>query len=825
MSILSYVRPASRSLGRTPAFAMTASLTLVLGIGAAVAIFALVNGVLLRPLPYGNPGRLVSAWHDLRGVSIRKGSQTIATYFTYKNLAQTIEDIGVLQLGAVNLSDPRGGAEPQRIDAAYASASVIPVLGIPPLLGRNFTDAEDLPNGANVVVISEGLWRSRFGGDQQIVGRMLDVNGRSREVIGVMPQRFRYPNADVQVWLPLQLDPRATFYGGFNYDAVARLKPGVTPEDAGREFAALLPRMHEQFPTMAPGISTEMLLEQAKLLPYLIPLKQDMTAGVAKTLWIVAAAAGLVLLVACANVTNLILVRADARQRELAVREAIGASRVRVLAHFFAESAVITAIAGVVGLALAAVAIRALVRAGPAEIPRLAEVRIDPLTIGFAIVVSALVALACSVIPALRLGRVRLAGALREGGRGGTAGRAQQRVRSALVVSQIALALVALAGSGLLLRSFQQLNAVRPGFNPANLATFWMSLPSARYPNDTLVGRFYTQLLDRVRVLPGVEAAAISSRLPLMLSGMNQNPFYPEDDPSYATKIPPLQIFTTTDGDYFRAMGIPLIAGKTFDRLDTQRPGEAIISQATAVQFWKDSTGQRALGKRFRELPGAEWTTVIGVVGNARDTSLAAPPSQSVYFPQVPKGGQLESQTRNTMALVVRMAGEPGTITTAIQRTVRELDPSLPVYDVRPMAVVFRESLAQLRFTILVLGAAALVTLVLGAIGLYGVMAYIVALRTRELGVRIALGASPREVVALLTRQGIVLSGVGIVAGLILFAIVARFLRSLLYGVAATDPVTLISASLLLIATAALASWTPARRSSRLDPAEVLRAE
>jgi hypothetical protein len=310
-----------------------------------------------------------------------------------------------------------------------------------------------------------------------------------------------------------------------------------------------------------------------------------------------------------------------------------------------------------------------------------------------------------------------------------------------------------------------------------------------------------------------------------MLNGMNQNPFYPEDDPSYATKIPPLQIFTTTDGDYFRAMGIPLIAGKTFDRLDTQRPGEAIISQATAVQFWKDATGQRALGKRFRNLPGAEWTTVIGVVGNARDTSLAAPPSQTVYFPQVPKGGQLDSHIQNTMALVVRLAGEPGTITTAIQRTVRELDPSLPVYDVRPMAVVFRESLAQLRFTILVLGAAALVTLVLGAIGLYGVMAYIVALRTRELGVRIALGASPREVVALLTRQGVVLSGFGIVAGLILFAIVARFLRSLLYGVAATDPVTLISASLLLIATAALASWTPARRSSRLDPAEVLRAE
>ncbi len=825
MSILSYVRPAARSLRRTPAFTLTASLTLVIGIGASVAIFALVNGVLLRPLPYGNPDRLVSAWHDLPGVSIHKGNQTIGTYFTYKRLAQTIEDIAVVQHGAVNLSDPRGGSDPQRIDAAFASASLIPVLGVPPLVGRGFTEAEDLPNGPPVVVIGERIWRTRFGGDQQILGRMLEVNGRSREVIGVMPQRFRYPTADVQIWVPLQLDRASTFYGGFNYDAVARLKPGVTADDAGREFASLLARMHEEFPNMAPGVSTQMLMEQAKPVPFLLPLKEDMTGGVAKTLWLVAAAAGLVLLVACANVTNLILVRADARQRELAVREAIGAGRARVLAHFFAESAVITALAGAAGLGLATVAIRALVRAAPAGIPRLAEVRIDAMTIGFTVVVSVLVAFACSLIPALRLGGVRLASALREGGRGGTAGRVQQRVRSALVVSQIALALVALAGSGLLLRTFQQLTAVKPGFDPDNLATFWMSVPTARYSSDSLVGQFYTQLLDRVRALPGVQSAGISSRLPLMLNGTNQTPLYPEDDPSYATKIPPLQLYTTTDGDYFRTMGIPLIAGRTFDRLDRQRSDQAIISQATAFQFWKDSTGQQALGKRFRDLPGSSWYTVIGVVGNARDTALAAPPSQTVYFAQVPKGEQMESQIRNTMALVVRTAGEPSSITSAIQRTVRELDASLPLFRVRSMAAVTKESMAQLRFTMLLLGAAALVTLVLGAVGLYGVMAYIVALRTRELGVRIALGASPGAVVAMLTRQGVVLTGFGIAAGLLLFVLAARFLRSFLYGVATTDPLTLVSASLLLVATAAFASWTPARRSSRLDPAEVLRAE
>ncbi|MGQ0649230.1 MAG: ABC transporter permease [Gemmatimonadaceae bacterium] len=825
MSISSLVRPAWRSLRRTPAFTITASLTLVIGIGAAVAIFALVNGVLLRPLPYSDPDRLVGAWHDLKGVAIDKANQTAATYFTYKKLARSIEGIGVYRSDAVNVSDPGGAADPQRITSSWLSSSVVPVLGISPLLGRTFSEAEDLPNGPHVVIISEGLWRLRLGGDPKILGRLLEVNGRSREIIGVMPARFRFPTADTRIWLPLQLNPNDPFPGGFNYDAVARLRPGVRAADAEREFAALLPRMAEQSPNLAPGVPTTMLLEQARPSPRLVPLKDDVTGGIATTLWIVAAAAGLVLLVACANVTNLILVRADARQRELAVREAIGAGRARVLAHFLAESAVITAIAGAAALALAALSIRALVNASPAAIPRLAEVGVDFATVGFTIVISAIVAVACSVIPALRLGRVQLATALREGGRGGTASRAQQRVRSVLVASQIALALVALAGSGLLLRTFQQLNAVRPGFDPEHVATFWMSLPEARYPNDTAVVRFYTQLLDRVGSLPGVQSVGLSSRLPLMTRGMNRNPFYPEDDPSYETKIPPLQLYTTTDGGYFTSMSIPLLAGRTFGRLDTQRPDEAIISQATAVQFWKDSTGQRALGKRFRELPGGAWFTIVGVVGNARDSALAAPAAQTVYFPEVPRIQEFNSQTRNTMALVVRTGGEPTAITSAVQRAVSELDPTLPVFDIKPMTVVFRDSMAQLAFAAIVLGAAAVVTLVLGAVGLYGVMAYIVALRTRELGVRIALGASPRAVAAMLTRQGVVLTGFGIVGGLVLFALVARFLQSLLYGVAPTDVVTLVGASVLLIGTAALASWTPARRTSRLDPADVLRAE
>jgi putative ABC transport system permease protein len=825
MSVGLSVRHAWRSLGRTPVFTVTAALTLVIGIGAAVAMFAVVNGVLLRPLPYGNPDQLVGAWHDLPPLNMTHAQQTQATYFTYKRLARSIEGIGVYQDGAVNVAPVRAGAEPQRVTSAWITADLIPILQVSPMRGRTFTAAEDLPNGPSVVIIGEALWRNQFGGDPAVIGKKLDVGGLSREIVGVMPQSFRFPERETQLWLPLQLDPNAEFTGGFNYNSIARLKPGITVEAAQRDFVSVLPRVVEISPNMAPGVPFKMVLEQAKPQPVLIPLRQDITGNISRTLWIVAGAAALVLLVACANVTNLILVRADGRQRELAVREALGAGRARVMLHFLGESAVLASLAAIIGLGVAALAIRALVTAGPTEIPRLTEVRIDLDAVAFTVVITALVTLVCSIIPALRIGRVHLSNALREGGRSGTAGRAQHRIRGALVAAQMALALVVLAGSGLLMRTFQRLHAIEPGFDARNVATFWMSLPQARYATDTTVAQFYARLLDKVRGLPGVKEVGVSSRLPLTNFGMNQNPFYVENDPSAVDKIPHLQIFTTVDAGYFRAMGIPLLAGRTFDPLETQRDKEAIISQATAVQFFQDSTGRAAIGKRFRELPGAPWYTVIGVVGNARDTALAAPPSQTVYFPEVPRTDKGFSQTARTMALVVKTTGEPAAITSSIRRAIAELDPSLPTFSVRPLAEVLRASTAQLSFIILMLGAAAAVTLTLGAIGLYGVMAYVVTLRTRELGVRIALGAQPSSVAAMLTRQGLMLTLLGVGGGLVLFALVARFMRALLYGTAPSDPVAIGVAAIALVVVAAFASWIPARRAARLDPADALRAE
>ncbi|MGH7678751.1 MAG: ABC transporter permease, partial [Gemmatimonadaceae bacterium] len=552
------LRHALRSLKRTPAFTVTAVLTLVIGVAATVAIFTVVNRVLLSPLPYGNSERLVGAWHDLPPLALKHVEQTSSTYFAYQRHAQSIEGIGIYQDGSMNVSDPGGGGEPQRIDAAWISASLIPVMQVPPLLGRPFNEVEDLPKGPNVVIISESMWRNRFGAERSVIGRKLDVNGLSREIVGVMPERFRFPTATTQLWIPRALDPNEQFAGGFQYQSIARLKPGVTIEAAERDFASVLGRLPELFPMFAPGVSTQMLLDQAHPKPLLVPLREDVTGAMAGTLWMAFAAAGLVLLVACANVANLILVRADARQRELAVREALGAGRARVLGHFLAESAVLGIVAGAVGFGVAILAVRALVSAAPVEVPRLAEVSLGPTELFFATLVSGLIALICSVIPALRIGRVHLSNALREGGRAGTTGRARQRLRGALVAAQIALALVVLAASGLLMRTFVQLNAIEPGFDADNVATFWVSAPVARYKSDTLVVGFYSQLVARVAELPGVQSVGLTSRLPLLPHGRNLNPLYREGDEAAVSKIPPLQIFTTTDAGYFHAMGIPL---------------------------------------------------------------------------------------------------------------------------------------------------------------------------------------------------------------------------------------------------------------------------
>jgi predicted permease len=806
-------------------FTAAVVLTLTVGIGSAVAIFAVVNAVLLRPLPYGHPDRLVDAWHDVPQIAMSRAQQTQGTYLTYKKFAKSIEGIALYDDGSANVSDPDGRAEPQRMSVSWTTANLFPILEVSPILGRTFNEAEDVPKGPDVVVISDGLWKARYGGDRNVLGKKLVIAGKLTEIIGVMPASFRFPNAATSLWLPKQIDPNDPFPGGFSHYSVARLKPGVTIAAAEKDFTQVLPRILEVSPNLAPGITTKMMLEQAKPTPVLIPMRDDVVGDIKKTLWIVAATAGLVLLVTCANVANLLLVRSDGRHRELSVRAALGAGQARVISMFFQESAVLAIVSAALGLGAAAVAIKLLVSAGPTQIPRLAEIRVDWLVVAFTIVVALLVAAACSAIPALRFVRGGVLSGLREGGRGGTVGNQRQRARSLLVAAQMAFALVVLTASGLLMRSFVRLHKVNPGFATDGVATVWLSAPNLRYPTDSSVVRFYTQLTERVAQLPGVRGVGITSRLPLENHGIDFDPIWIEGDVASNSKVPPLEMYTSVDPGYFTAMSIPLIAGRTFDRIDRQHFDEAIISTETAKAFFHDSTGRSALGKRFRELPGTPWHTIIGVVGSTRDTSLSAAPERVVYFPESVSTDTLINQLARTMAIVARTNGDVAGTTRAIQQTIREIDPTLPTFDARSMRTVADASMAQLSFTMVILGVAAGVTLILGVIGLYGVIAYIVTLRTRELGVRIALGAQPSAVAAMVTKQGLALSGVGIVVGLGLVMLVARFLRSLLFEVAPTDPTILGGASLILVAFAFLASWIPAQRAARVNPLEALRAD
>ncbi|HKV50543.1 MAG TPA: ABC transporter permease [Gemmatimonadaceae bacterium] len=825
MSLRSSFRHSWRSLRRAPAFSASVILTLAIGIGAATAIFAVVDAVLLRPLPYGDPGQLVGAWFHMPAVGLAQAQQTRGTYLTFARYAHTISGIAAFQGNSADLVDPDQRAEPAHLEDAQATANLSQVLEVPPKMGRWFTPEEDLPNGSQVVVLSDGLWKSHYGSDPHIIGKNVLIYGRSTEIIGVMPASFRFPDNNTQLWLPLRLDPNDPQSGGFNYNAVARLKPGVTLDQAEREFKHVLPRLVEVTPQMVQGVTTQMMLDQAKPVPYLSPLRQDVVGDVSGTLWMIAATALLVLLVTCTNVANLMLVRADARHREFAVRAALGAGRARVVGQFFGEAIVLASVAAALGLGGAWIGVRLLVANGPSQIPRLTEIHVGWQVILFTIVATLVAAFACSLVPAVRFLSGPVYSGLREGDRGGTTGRGRQRARSLLVGAQIAFALVVLATSGLLLRSFERLAGVRPGFDADGLATLWITTPHQRYPNDTAIVQFYAQLTQRTAEIPGVQSVGLTAHLPLDGNGMNWSPGYVDGNVADRTKIPPLAIFSMVDSGYFSTMRMPMVAGHGFDHILRQIPDEVVINRSAARVYFHDSTGANALGKTVRQLPTSVPLRVIGVVGDIRDTSLASPPVPEIYQAESVAGDTTFGGVIQTMALVVRTRDNVATTTKAMEAVVHEIDPTLPTFDVATMRDRMDLSMARLTFTMIILSVAAAVTLILGVIGLYGVIAYIVTLRRRELGVRIALGAQPASVAAMVTRQGLTLSVGGAAVGLALVAIVARFLRSFLFEVGPTDPVSLGGATALLVVLALAASWIPARRAARVNPIEAMRGD
>ena len=812
------IRHALRSLQRTPVFTIAVILSLVLGIGAIGSMFAIVHGVLLAPLPYGEPDRLVSV--GLQTATQSRMQQPPVLRLVYKQFAQQVDDIGFHRTGSTNIwTEGEGSSSADSVVATWVTASMMPLLQVPPLLGRPFNADEEIRGGPDAVILSESEWRTRFSAANDIIGKTLIVNSVPRQIVGVMPERFSFPTAQTRVWLPVKVIDNPGV-GEFYYSGVARLARGVSAQQAQRELAAVLPRMAELFPRLQSGGSTTTWLDEVRPAPVVVPLRDEFTGGIARTLWMLAAAAGLVLLVAWANVLNLILIRADGRQLELAVREALGASRLRNASHFLGESLLLGASAGALALLVVYAAISALVAYGPADSPRRAELGITPATIGFVMLVTAVGVMVCALVPAAKARQMNLTISLGDGARNQTSGRSRQRLRATITVVQIALALVVSVGSALLLRTAHRLADVHPGFDADEVTTMQILLPLARYRDATTVA-FHARLTELVRQLPSVRAAGLTMSVPLGNSGTLEQTFRIEGQGR--TLSLPVNVI---DDGYFAAMSIPLGAGRGFQPLTHQRGGDIVISRSAVTALFGDISDTAAVGKRLTLAPSGPSYSVIGVVGDVRDRDLATAPSAMIYRPQVvPIDPNVEPSPRPSMVLVVKSNGPAGAIVPAIRQIVRELDPMLPIFNIESMNDVVRASTARLSFTLVLMTAAAAISLLLGAIGLYGVMAYMVALRTREFGIRFALGASPGRIARWVVMRGLTLTAYGVGAGLFLHAIAVPFLSAFLYGVSATDPVTLLAATLVIASTATLASWLPARRASRIDPAEALRAE
>jgi putative ABC transport system permease protein len=812
-------RFALRGLRQRPGFAFVAVLTLALGIGANAAIFSVANGVLLRPLPYLRPAELVMVWGAWEANP--RADISVPEYWDLREQSRSIERLAAFAEGTENLT---GSGTPERLRAGYATADALPLLGVSPALGRNFAPAEDLPGQTRVVLLSDGLWRRRFAADPAVVGRTLMLDDAPAQVVGVLPASFQLPlhysGPPMELWLPLQLDPAIdrSVRGWHFLRVVGRLRPGATVESAKSEVPDLARRMRERYPTEY----------TAGFTGWATPVMESVVGQARPAILVLLGAVGLLLLIACANVASLQLARGESRQREIAVRTALGAGRGRIIRQLLTESVLLAAAGAAVGLLLALWGVRALIAAAPATIPRLDEIGLDPRVLLFTAAVAVGTGLLFGLAPALHAAKTDLAGTLTEGGRAGTSGSARQRFRRGLVMAQIALALMLVTGAGLLLRSFVQLTGVDPGFDPEHLLTARIELSSGRYETKEQARAFYEQLLTRVEALPGVRSAAAVRALPMtgrldigdwsfVLEGKHSTPPLPSEwHPADWQAVTP---------DYFQTMGIPLLQGRGLEAGDRiGAPGAMVINQSLARQVWPagDALGQRVL------LGGGSsdsiWRTVVGIVGDVRHRGFDAAPRPEMYLPhaQFPAGTGFPQRS---MYLVVRSIGDPASLAPAIRAAVDGLDSDVPLAEVQTMEHALGSWAAERRLTMMVVSGFALVALTLGAVGIYGIMAHLVVQRTREIGIRIALGAVPGEILRLVLVQAAWLVGVGIAAGVVGALPATGLLSGLLFGVRPTDPATFAGTALILALVAAVASLVPARRAIRVNPLEALRSE
>ncbi|HTJ24219.1 MAG TPA: ABC transporter permease [Gemmatimonadaceae bacterium] len=792
----------ARVLRRAPAFTAAAALTLALGIGANAAIFSVVDAVLLRPLPYAQPDRLVTL-----------GSASAGEYFALRERMRTVADLAasVPQTHAVD-----DGRDAIRLKGVAVTTNLMSVLGVAPMIGRGFVASDGIVGNNWSVIISYGLWQRQFAAAQDIVGRTISIEGLPCTIVGVMPPTFRYPSDDVEYWQPYAVEPKnlGLMWAVGGKKIIGRLAPNATLEQAQRELRTVWPSLSTINPLWTPGPDYR---RDARVRP----LQSDTVGSAAPLLWILFGSTLLVLLIACVNVANLLLARSTARERELAVRAALGGGRGRLIRQLVTESLLLAGIGAVTGTALGFVAVRGLVAAIPPGMPRASEISMNGTVLAFTLVVSVVTGLLFGIVPALRAGASSTAASGVTGSsRRATPGVSHARVSAALVVSEVALAVMLAIASLLLVRSFVALRSIEPGFDPAHVVAARVTVPAARYAADQqAVAAFYQTLLDRAAALPGVRGVAEVDKLPLAETVWGTAMRIESQFEDATHSLPDIDHLQTITPEYFAAMSIPMTRGRAFtaaDRAD-QLP-VAVVSRSFERRFWPNES---AIGKRIGYPFQSPWMTIVGVVPDTRQDSLRDTTGTSIYVPWAQRSRMSSSE----LWLVARTAGDPRAAAGAIRKLVRDIDRSVPVSDVRSMDAVVSDSVNESRFTMLLVSTFAGLALLLGAVGIYGVMSYLVGQRTREMGIRLALGAAPERVIGLVLWRAARLAAVGTGLGVVGALFATRSLRQMLYGVSATDPLTLVAAPVLFLCVAALASYAPAVRATRADLMQALRTE
>ncbi|HKS43294.1 MAG TPA: ABC transporter permease [Blastocatellia bacterium] len=801
-TLLKDLRYGVRMLLKRPAFTAIAVVTLALGIGANTAIFSVVNAVLLKPLPYKNSEQLVRVWETF--LPDGWGSVSAANLKDWREQNDVFTNIVAYQAASFNL---QGNDSPERVLGATVSSNFFDTLETQPVIGRGFLSEEEQPGNHRVVIISTQLWRRNFGADPQIINKTMPLNGESFTIVGVMPVDFYFPFRNVELWVPLAFTPEQwANRGSHAYLTIARLKPGVTFEQAKEQMNGIGASLASQYS------------EDAGRGVRLIPLKEEMVQSSRTSLFVLLAAVGFVLLIACANVANLLLARASSRRKESAIRIALGAGRWRLIRQFLTESLILSVVGSAIGLLLAKLGIDLLLTLAATILPRTNEIGLDLPVLAFTLALSLVTGIGFGIAPALQISKTDVHETLKEGGGRAMSAAGHARLRSILVVTEVALALVMLIGAGLLIKSFAQLQQINSGLRPENVLTMRVSLPKAKYSTTQAASTFYHQVMEKVSSLPGVQAVGAINMLPLQRSGFNGD-IQIEGQGPYQPGEAPLAEFRAVTPDYFRALGIPFIEGQTYNAQVTEKsPPVIIINQTLAKRAWPNES---AIGKRIR-IWTPDWITVTGVVGDTKQSGLADAVRSEIYFSdaQAP-----DTDLTQAMSLVVRGSSDPASLTSSIRREVQAVDPTQPIYSIESMESVIAASVSDRRLNMILLGIFAAVALVLAAVGIYGVLSYSVSQRSHEIGIRMAVGAQPKDILKLVVGQAMMMALIGVAIGLVAAFALTRLMASLLYGVSATDPLIFALISVALTSVALAASLVPARRAIKVDPMIALRYE